>query len=471
MSCFGATNQEINVFLLFPGLSHSLTTKDDAFEVSSVTDTSCSLGLPSNNASGQRYSPNADVSHVCAPTPDGHISGSGVGRLQWRNKHALCWLDVTMCLLVHCQQLRRLFQETHSYAQRQQESVLCPLLATYDQAQTLFQMSLKSATSFPGDKTANLETSVGTVLVKTGGGEIPLSNVAQNSLPHPVVQTPYDVPVFTPSLHDDDDDDIFKCLEDIDLDAEANKLNILSLEKLLEDSPPPKSAPSEPVINSVPRVIPVGPQVEPFESFDSILQQETPDQAYIGSTASNSPNLPSSCSNADAVEKGSKFRLTSDSYSDTNKSNDVVSATMTKNSTSKIASANTVLHTTTTVLPVGPATETSGSRSGEMCLAEAGLLLEDARERVFESLRARLRCEKGKDDTPVFALMMLFRESQAVTDIFNMAFTVSTCLWVGLGEHQLRLPGKYNRRYKVHFGFRRKRGWQTHIGCLGGTKT
>jgi hypothetical protein len=49
---------------------------------------------------------------------------------QWQNKEALCWLDVVMCLLVHCKKLQenvKSFNEKH-------KTVLSTLLTAYSQA-------------------------------------------------------------------------------------------------------------------------------------------------------------------------------------------------------------------------------------------------------------------------------------------------------------------------------------------------
>ena len=244
-------------------------------------------------------------------------------RLQWRNREALCWLDVVMCLLVHCKQLRKLFNSTNS----NEHSVLRTLITAYDQAQSLLEFVNSSGDSLP-DKTANLETSVGTITVKTGGGDLsPVACLANSisctsNLPDPSVQ------------QTDDDDDFFKCLDDLDLDAESTKFDIQSLEDLLE-----------------------GKLDSPVKSQKSPIRMP--------------------------VQKN----------------------------TSPMASARK-----------------SDVKSSEMCLAEASLLLEDVREQVWQSISSKLRCQKGKDDSPVFALPLLLRESQSVIDLFSLSFTVSSSL-------------------------------------------
>ena len=172
------------------------------------------------------------------------------------------------------------------------------------------------------DKTANLETSVGTITVKTGGGDLsPVACLANSinctsNLSDPSVQ------------QTDDDDDFFKCLDDLDLEAESTKFDIQSLEDLLEgklDSP--------------------------------VKSQKSPIRVPFQKNTS----------------------LTSDA-----RKTDV--------------------------------------RSSEICLAEASLLLEDVREQVWQSISSKLRCQKGRDDSPVFALPLLLREYQSVLDLFSPVF-------------------------------------------------
>lgn len=64
---------------------------------------------------------------------------------QWQNKDALCWLDVVMCLLVHCKKLQenvKSFNEKH-------KTVLSTLLTAYSQACEILNSSreLKLSTS------------------------------------------------------------------------------------------------------------------------------------------------------------------------------------------------------------------------------------------------------------------------------------------------------------------------------------
>ncbi len=149
--------------------------------------------------------------------------------IQWKNKEALCWLDVVMCLLVHCKQLRNLLTSNP-----QEQGILRTLITAYDQAQALAQLAVGEDPASGLDKTASLETSVGTIPVKTGGGVInpltgsPLVNVPNLGLTVAKLdQTPSKIP--------EDDDEFFKCLDNIDLNTDSPKLDVNSLEALLED--------------------------------------------------------------------------------------------------------------------------------------------------------------------------------------------------------------------------------------------
>ena len=210
-----------------------------------------------------------------------------------------------MCLLVHCKQLRKLLQTTN----HNDQSILRTLVTAYDQAQTLVESSVCGDSLM--DKTANLETSVGSITVKTGGGEFsPVTCLPSvNFTAQPVPQQ--------------DDDDFFKCLDDLDFDAESTKLDIEALENILEGNV------DSPVKSPVRNVVQTG-----------------------------------------------------------------------KPSTTSITSK-------------------------DVQLAEASLLLEDVREQVWQSISTKLRCRKGKDDSPVFALPLLLQNSPSVVDLFNLSFTVS----------------------------------------------
>ncbi|XP_060078045.1 SUMO-specific isopeptidase USPL1-like [Ylistrum balloti] len=68
---------------------------------------------------------------------------------QWQNKDALCWMDVILCLLVHCKQVNKLC----SGDQGSESSMVCTLVKAYDQAVAL--MNERPITSktvcFPSD--------------------------------------------------------------------------------------------------------------------------------------------------------------------------------------------------------------------------------------------------------------------------------------------------------------------------------
>ena len=89
---------------------------------------------------------------------------------QWENKDSMCWLDVSLCILVHLQTLRKLRNQLPQF------SNINMLLKAYDDACSLLRSCRLT------DKEISLETSVGTVSVKTGGGEAlvrALSNLAK----------------------------------------------------------------------------------------------------------------------------------------------------------------------------------------------------------------------------------------------------------------------------------------------------
>lgn len=89
--------------------------------------------------------------------------------IQWSNKDALCWLDVSMNLLVHS----RLFHSIVSSRPKSACPVVKQLLECYSKAQALLKQALEfKRCQLIGQKRAVvLETSVGMVSVKTGGGD------------------------------------------------------------------------------------------------------------------------------------------------------------------------------------------------------------------------------------------------------------------------------------------------------------
>lgn len=90
--------------------------------------------------------------------------------LQWKNVDALCWLDVCLCLLVHSVGISRLLQ-TVSLSQA---CILTTVIQAYKKAQTLFHAanSIQELSIDDMGRALKLETSIGRVSVRTGGGEI-----------------------------------------------------------------------------------------------------------------------------------------------------------------------------------------------------------------------------------------------------------------------------------------------------------
>jgi len=92
--------------------------------------------------------------------------------LFWPNEDCLCWLDVAMALVVSCESLRGIL------TQLDKNLYLSRLLTSFDNAQVNFQQSRKLYRCHylcGQGKAVTLETSVGQVTVKTGGGRGPLS--------------------------------------------------------------------------------------------------------------------------------------------------------------------------------------------------------------------------------------------------------------------------------------------------------
>ncbi|ESO96210.1 hypothetical protein LOTGIDRAFT_144274, partial [Lottia gigantea] len=57
-------------------------------------------------------------------------------------------------------------------------------------------------------------------------------------------------------------------------------------------------------------------------------------------------------------------------------------------------------------------------------LGESIAKLEDVREVVWDILQPRLKCEKGKNDSPVFALPLLIRESAELKHMFSIEYSL-----------------------------------------------
>ena len=89
--------------------------------------------------------------------------------LSWKNKDALCWLDVAMNLLVHSRMLYMIMNPIPSTS----APVIKQLFENYTKAQSFFKqgLELKRCQLLGQQKRIALETSVGIVNVKTGGGD------------------------------------------------------------------------------------------------------------------------------------------------------------------------------------------------------------------------------------------------------------------------------------------------------------
>ncbi|XP_078584968.1 uncharacterized protein LOC144867073 [Branchiostoma floridae x Branchiostoma japonicum] len=62
------------------------------------------------------------------------------------------------------------------------------------------------------------------------------------------------------------------------------------------------------------------------------------------------------------------------------------------------------------------------SNSELICIERATEILHGVRQKVFESLRPTLRCELGKNESPVFALPLMLRENSLIEDLFRMEY-------------------------------------------------
>lgn len=92
--------------------------------------------------------------------------------LFWPNVDSLCWLDAAMALIVNCESLRGLSTQLSS------DFSLRRLLTSFDSAQVNFRRSRKLYRCHylcGQGKVVTLETSVGHVAVKTGGGGAPVT--------------------------------------------------------------------------------------------------------------------------------------------------------------------------------------------------------------------------------------------------------------------------------------------------------
>ena len=87
--------------------------------------------------------------------------------LQWSNVDALCWMDVALCLLVHCTNLKELVETSGGG----ETSFVRKLLVQYKEILASWnRIDPSVGASVEETKRLSLETSVGRVSVKTGGG-------------------------------------------------------------------------------------------------------------------------------------------------------------------------------------------------------------------------------------------------------------------------------------------------------------
>ena len=107
-------------------------------------------------------SSNGTVNSIVKTTPDRRRK-----YLQWSNVDALCWMDVALCLLVHCTNLNALVATSGA----DRVSLVRSLIVRYEHVLDLWD-NRTSRTGCKDTKPMSLETSVGKVSVKTGGGEI-----------------------------------------------------------------------------------------------------------------------------------------------------------------------------------------------------------------------------------------------------------------------------------------------------------
>lgn len=118
--------------------------------------------------------------------------------LQWKNKDSLCWLDAVMCLLMHGKTLRLWLYKAKA------ETCLKLLLESFDIAQRLFRQGLELRRCVGlcrMGRTVKLETSVGDVMVKTGGGNSTdilfgaraIATIAMDEVEGCSVEEPFDV--------------------------------------------------------------------------------------------------------------------------------------------------------------------------------------------------------------------------------------------------------------------------------------
>ena len=77
-------------------------------------------------------------------------------------------------------------------------------------------------------------------------------------------------------------------------------------------------------------------------------------------------------------------------------------------------------------------------------IGQAVGLLYSARENIWKSMQPRLRCEKGKHDSPVFAMPLMVREIPDLKRLFSvryrLEFGCQACGYQQRDEHHKILP-------------------------------
>ena len=148
------------------------------FSPSMDTD-SAGLSVPTKSSSSHIVAKPGDTSAVCRNPGLASLLNDQVKRfadsttvrprryLQWSNVDALCWMDVALCLLVHCTNLMELVETSGGV----ETSFVKKLLVQYKEILTSWNRIDPSVrASVEETKRLSLETSVGRVSVKTGGG-------------------------------------------------------------------------------------------------------------------------------------------------------------------------------------------------------------------------------------------------------------------------------------------------------------
>jgi len=130
-----------------------------------VTSAASAAGDDLRQAAAGAVQPSHTQTNDTAPAQQNTIT-DGI-YLLWQNEDSLCWLDVAMALIVNCESLRGILTKLG------RDSCLNRLLRSFESAQVDFRRSRKLYRCHylcGQGKAVTLETSVGQVTVKTGGG-------------------------------------------------------------------------------------------------------------------------------------------------------------------------------------------------------------------------------------------------------------------------------------------------------------